>query len=475
MKYIQRIFVVLFFCIILLPIFAFNFTEGAISEIDNRELAALPSIEDVADIDSYPTLIENYISDRIGFRDDIILQYALLNDKAFDLMVHPMYMYGKDGHVYTKRFAEKIPETDHYMAFAHLIKQMQEYCYERGVPFIFVFTPTKHSVVTEYIPDGINVSHDWVDQFIAELERLGVNYVDNTKTMLELYQQGECVFNKKYDSNHWSDLGAFYGTNAILSKLHEDMPAIIPNDMNDFDQETNIMESLLVSEFPINEEVLEIKSKHADDFMDFTYPMKDEIEHHPSYGYYIDLVNPNKPEDEFPRVMALHGSHYMGNSKLYFAEAFHEFIGIHNYENAVNFPYYYNIFKPDYVVFEFCEHTVFDTFKTEEMWNIEFSPTLEHACASMEYDVTDVLSSADIVVEEGEALTKIIWHNTVPVENAWLYCDAEDDEYDMIRTEDGYEATMRTEIYHKNNGQFSIVTKSLNTVTTYQMKESDPN
>lgn len=302
------------------------------------------------------------------------------------------------------------------------------------------------------------------------LERLGVNYVDNTATLLDLYQKGERVFNKKYDSNHWSNLGAFYGTNAILCKMHEDIPAIVPNDINNFDYIMTVKDSLLVSEFPINEEILSIRSKYIDDFIDRTQPMKDEIEHHPSYGYYRNLINPYKLEGEFPRVMAFHGSHYMENAKYYFAEAFHEFIGIHNYENAVNFPYYYNIFKPDYVLFEFCEHTVYDTFETEAMLAVSPNPTLEHARVGIKSKLTDIFTSSDYVVEEGEALTKVIWKNTDPAEYVWLYCDADGDEYDMVRTENGYEATMRTEIYQKNHGQFSIITKSRNTLTTYQMK-----
>lgn len=471
MKYIQRIFVILFFSILVLPVLAFNHTEGAISEIDNRKLAPFPLSQDGQDVDSYPALIEDYISDRIGFRDDMILQYTLLNDKVFGLMEHPMYIYGKEGQVYTKGFAEQIPEKEHYLAFAHLIKQMQDYCEERCVPFLFAFTPTKHSIVTEYIPDGIHVSHEWVDQFMAELDRLGVNYVDNTATLLESYHNGERVFNRQYDSNHWSDLGAFYGTNAILSRMHEDMPAIVPNEMQNFDQIETLKESLLVSEFPINETILSIRSKYIDEYIDHTEPMKQEIEHHPSYGYYLNLVNPRKPEGAFPRVMVFHGSHYMGNAKYYFTEAFHEFIAIHNYENAANFPYYYNIFKPDYVILEFGEHTVYDTFTDEALWAISPNPTLEHARSTAQSESTAVIHASDIVVEEGEALTKIIWHTSAPAEYAWLYLDGEDDEYDMSSTENGYETTMRTEVYQRNQGQFSIITKSQDTMTTYQAAE----
>lgn len=57
MKYIQRIFVILFFSILVLPVLAFNHTEGAISEIDNRKLAPFPLSQDGQDaIPTRPSL-----------------------------------------------------------------------------------------------------------------------------------------------------------------------------------------------------------------------------------------------------------------------------------------------------------------------------------------------------------------------------------------------------------------------------------
>ena len=87
------------FCsILLLPVFTFNTKENAISEIDNRALAQNPLAVDSGE--DFTIAVENYVNDRIGFRNEMILDYTILNDKLFGEMVHPSYAYGKDGYVF---------------------------------------------------------------------------------------------------------------------------------------------------------------------------------------------------------------------------------------------------------------------------------------------------------------------------------------------------------------------------------------
>ena len=93
MKCIKIIFTVLFAIILLIPIAAFNFDEDAVSAIDNRQLAQNP-LEADGDLTQN---IQDYVNDRIGLRDEMILAYTLLNDRLFDKMVHPSYVYGKEG------------------------------------------------------------------------------------------------------------------------------------------------------------------------------------------------------------------------------------------------------------------------------------------------------------------------------------------------------------------------------------------
>ncbi len=78
-------------------------------------------------------------------------------------------------------------------------------------------------------------------------------------------RRGEVVYNQKYDANHWNDLGAYYGTNAILEELQRDFPSVHVNGTADLNMDYELKTSLPVSEFPIHEMVPAFTLKSAVD------------------------------------------------------------------------------------------------------------------------------------------------------------------------------------------------------------------
>ena len=285
MKCIKIIFTVLFAIILLVPIAAFNFDEDAVSAIDNRQLAQNP-LEVDGDLTQN---IQDYVNDRIGLRDEMILAYTLLNDRLFDKMVHPSYVYGKEGYVFGAGLDVETQYTEFHEAFADMVKKIQDYCDERNVPFLFVFNPAKPAVMTEYVPTGINYNRDWVEQFFDALDKRGVRYLDNTAVLREKFEEGIMVFNQKYDANHWNDWGAYYGTQAMLEELRKDLPSIHITQTEELDISETLETSLPVSEFPINEMVPSITVKTPVQNISGVYSK--ELELNPSYkifGYYVN-------------------------------------------------------------------------------------------------------------------------------------------------------------------------------------------
>ena len=137
MKLIRIMVILVFAAIILAPVAAFHLKEDAISVIDNRALAANPFSDEASG--DLTDGIENYVNDRIGFRDEMILSYTVLHDVLFGEMVHPSYSYGKAGYVFGAGITVDAPFTEYHEAFADMVKQIQEYCAARNVPFLFVF------------------------------------------------------------------------------------------------------------------------------------------------------------------------------------------------------------------------------------------------------------------------------------------------------------------------------------------------
>lgn len=146
MKILRTLTVILFLLVLLIPVFMFNFEEDAISEIDNRQLQANPFLPEELSQGDLTENIENYINDRIGLRDEMILGYTVLNDRVFGKMVHPSYSYGKEGYIFGGGL-ESIEYGEYHKVFAEMIKEIQDYCQERSVPFVFVFEPAKPAVI----------------------------------------------------------------------------------------------------------------------------------------------------------------------------------------------------------------------------------------------------------------------------------------------------------------------------------------
>ena len=432
MKVLQSFVICLFLSILILPILFFNFEVGAVSEIDNRKLAELDfNIEE-----DKTESIEKYINDRIGFRDDMITAYTILNDKLFNKMVHPSYTYGKNGYVFGLGVTTKESFSDFHVAYADLVKAVQTYCENRGVPFLFVFNPAKPAVYQDMISNGINYNRDWVKTFFSELDKRGINYLDNTVTLKKLRSNGIEGFNVKYDANHWNDTGAFYGSNEILKNIKIKTPNIHINNINEFNLSQIKKDSLLVSNFPIDEDVplYSLKEQGYNNIASLYKSMKLDQQ----FGYFNYYVNAKRQNEGSPKCLVFQGSYMNSYGYKYFINAMGEYIAIHDYQNIINFPYYFNIFKPDCVVLEVAEYTLNNNyFNYEKMKQIDYNPIY----TSCDYISLEINSNNIKIKNQNNSLTTLEYIT----ENQYKYVWLDSGEiFDMEKSLTGYEVTVET-------------------------------
>ena len=505
MKKLQICVIVVFLLVLLVPVSQFNFEEHAASAIDNRMLTdnpfqrqpvsneagenqteppaeSIPTVEEQFTvtyttnrdknakrvIHSYPpyselvssasvttsnltgdltTDIENYVNDRIGFRDEMILGYIVLNDRLFGKMVHPSYTYGKDGWVFDQALWVNHPFTEYHEIFADMILDIQNFCEARGVPFLFAFNPSKPAVYEEYIAEGINYDRSWVTSLLDALDERGIHYVDTTPVLREKAEEGEMVFNKQYDANHWNALGAYYGTYAILEELKKTVPTVHLTAPEELTIDESVATSLLVSQLPIQDPIPVI-SIDAMEVQSLTSLYNAELYRNKSYNTIFYYVNQQRIAENGPRVLVFQGSHMNGQGKLFFENAFGEYISIHNYQNVIEFEYYYSIFQPDCVIFETSEPVLSETyFNSKKMQQMDLNPFIE------DVDEKNKDSSVETIsVTRSEALTSFLWPcDTDDIDYAWITINGQ--VYDMYRTENGFEVTLKTEDYHANQNK----------------------
>ena len=357
MKKIRIGIIILFYFLLAVPVFCMNFEENVVSEIDNRMLVKNPFVEKFGPENKFSDSVENYVSDRIGFRDEIITGYTIANDKLFGEMVHPSYMYGKDGYV----FGSVRPYEDFEgfpKDFADMMIEIKRYCDERDIPFLFVLEPTKASVMEDKLPEGMHYSDELADELLAYLRKNGVDTLYIKDVLLPKYQEGEDVFNVKYDANHWNSLGAFYGVNAMAEKIKEHFPGVHVNTLDEFDITEELQTSLLVSKFPIHEYVPVFSYKDSEDIQDVTEEYNDIVERHPDYTVFFYTKNEKRKSEGAPKVLVFQGSYMNGKGHSFMDNCFGEYIAIHDYENVLNFQYYYDMFEPECIIFEVSEMAV---------------------------------------------------------------------------------------------------------------------
>lgn len=400
-----RIAIIIMFCTALLaPLAAFNWEENVVSPIDNRELMNNPFGENYEPGENASLLsdLSAYVEDRIGFRDEMILGYTLLNDRLFHKMVHPTYDYGQDGYVFFKT-GRNVCFGEFHQEFARFIRKAQDYCQQRGIPFVFVLNPAKTTVLSEKLRKGINYDAGWVEEFLVCLDKLGVNYIDNTPLLKEKTAQGEAVFNRVYNAGHWNDLGAFYGCNAVLRYFQKDFPGLHINEIEDYQIEERLNTSLMVSEFPIHED--EPVFQPIDQIEEITEQYASEVAMDSQYRTFRYLRNPRRLAEGAPRVLSFQGSYMNGMGYKFLENSFGEYVIVHDYQNIFNLDYYVNIFQPDCVIFETAEYTFTGTYyDLEEMKAAEFYPSLD---TEMVKARKEAVTEGMVYMEQGERLASI--------------------------------------------------------------------
>lgn len=470
MKSIRIAVVAVFIAMMFVPLLCTNTQPEVASEIDNRMLAENPFSPEVRNREDADLTddIDSYLSDRIGFRDEMLLANTVINDRLFGKMDHPSYAYGKDGYVF---FSNMVPDqmSEFHIDFADMIEAVQDYCTQRGVPFLFVFEPEKKAVYSEYLPRGAHYNNDWVAQFLQELDKRNINYIDNTSVLIEKKNEGETVFNQKYNAGHWNDLGAFYGVNNVLESVQKFFPQIHLNESDEFDVEYVLNTSLQVSQFPIHEKEPVFVPKQEVENLTSLY--RDEVKINSNYSAFIYTVNEARKQNGSPKTLVFQGSYMNGMGYKFFENSLGEYIAVHDYQNILNFPYYFNLFQPECVIFEVAEYTCSNTyFDNEIMKNLNWNPELVGYVPGRSVNDLQKLPADTVSVERGNVFTTLRWNAEQVSDYAWFIAGGEFDMELVDPEQNLYEVSVPNENFDQNWNNLYIIDALEEQMNPYQIQ-----
>lgn len=115
-----------------------------------------------------------------------------------------------------------------------IYKKRQKWLADRGIHYLIVIAPNKHTVYPEFLPDQFNkvspVSR--TDQIVSALEAAGVPVLDLRQTMDIVKRQALAYYRT---DTHWTTFGAFAGYVQIMKRLSQWFPQLEPEIRGEFD------------------------------------------------------------------------------------------------------------------------------------------------------------------------------------------------------------------------------------------------
>lgn len=231
--WVTRGLCVLFLLSLWLPLFQMRtqfFREATTTE--QRVLAPAPPFTPRA-ITSFTAQYDRYFNDNFGFRTSLIRQNATLKIKGFHTSPLPSLVLGKEDWLFfdgTKAGdgislpdyegnAQFTPET-----LAHINEKFtsnQAFFAERGITFLIVITPSKHSIYPEYLPDRYTKGTATRLEQVVTHQNHAVPILDLTPALLRAKQRAPVYYTT---DQHWNNFGAFIGWQEIQQALHQDLP-----------------------------------------------------------------------------------------------------------------------------------------------------------------------------------------------------------------------------------------------------------
>ncbi len=359
------IFIAVFLLILSVPAFFINTATLQISEIDNEILPEWPGFDLTL---STVEEVEEYVNDRIGFREQLVSLYILLNDKLFHVMTHPLFMYGEEGHIYYKdpsyiKAYQRLNTNEKWLdGFTDFLAATDEYLKDKGIPFIYYLCPDKKTIYPEYFPRSVNVNTEnkTVPGYIREKleeynsgkpEEEKLDYIIPIEELTEAKKE-EVVYNKLYDATHWNEDGAFLGHELIdkrITSLFDDVRPLLKEDYN---RTMKLQETLDVARFPIHEEVpsYTLINDTSNNMTDYLLPvMKCSTP-----NFYSHYTN---PEAGNGRILLIFTDSYFATYPKFYLNRFGEVYFVHR-QNYAYLQYFVNLVFPDMVIFETAERSI---------------------------------------------------------------------------------------------------------------------
>jgi len=214
---------------------------GRMDATEKRKLAALPKFKLTRErLNAYPSEFNRYFDDNFGMREKLVALHSYL--KGIVLGVSPVRdaIIGKDGWLYLgganiAEYRNARPFTEAELRqWRDVLVAKRDWLAQRGVRYLFVVAPDKHTIYPEYMPNRLNKvsSRSCLDQLITYVKANSDFEIVDLRPALNAEKATVRVFHKT--DTHWNDRGAFVAYREIMRAASALLPELKPRDEADF-------------------------------------------------------------------------------------------------------------------------------------------------------------------------------------------------------------------------------------------------
>jgi len=217
--------------------------DKIVSSVEKRNLTKFPiPPKSLKSLREYPENFNDYYSDHFGYREKFVKEYfKIINKFGVKKSVDDVTI-GQEGWLFLgnikagyKRHNDPIGDamnvnlfTEYQLKeFAKAIMDIKDWLGNRGINYIYVIAPNKHTIYSEYLPRHISKKNNKssTDQLVEYLqEHTDVNVLDLRQALLDEKKKHPVYF--KTDT-HWNMYGANVAQFELMKKIKPFFPKLI--------------------------------------------------------------------------------------------------------------------------------------------------------------------------------------------------------------------------------------------------------
>jgi hypothetical protein len=197
----------------------------------------------------FPGQFKYYFFDHFGFRNLLVRLHGMLMVNGLHVTSNQSVLLGKDGWLFLANegslddYRHADPFTPAEMeSWWKELETRRRWCASRGIAYLVVFAPSKHSIYPEEMPDAyVRLSQPArLPQLVAYLNEhhSPVDVLDLTQPLIEARHAGTRLYHKT--DTHWNDRGAWMGYLAIMAAVREKVPGVRTLAMSDLEPVTTL-------------------------------------------------------------------------------------------------------------------------------------------------------------------------------------------------------------------------------------------